>query len=246
MVNDDVISSKDNTKIKRLRKLHTSKHRRKENRFLIEGSHLIEEAMLYGQDIHQVIITDGVLHGLNLSDHDVIRVTGEVMKTVSTLESPPGIIASVSYVSPVPETGRVLALDYIQDPGNLGTLIRTADAFGFRHVVLSPDSVDPFSDKVLRSAQGSTFHVNIEMTPIMDVINGFNGLTLGTGTKSAEYIGDIPTEGEVLIVLGNEGQGVSDNVLAAVDKKVQIEMPGPSESLNVAIAGGILMHHFKA
>lgn len=241
----EVITSKDNTRIKNLRKLHKKKERSKTGMFLIDGEHLVEEAVKFNQQIHCIIAEEDYTFSIDVSDFEVIYVTEPVLKTLSRLETPQGVMAAVSYMPPEVSGNKVLVLDDVQDPGNLGSLIRTADAFGFDHVVMSPETVDPFSDKVLRSAQGSTFHIKLEVTDIQPVIQSFDGLSIGTSLKDAEYLEDIPQADEMLVVLGNEGRGVGDTALDHVDRTVKIHMPGHSESLNVAIAGGILMHHFK-
>ena len=242
----EVITSKDNTRIKNLRKLHKKKERSRAGMFLIDGEHLVEEAVKSSQQIHYIIAEEHYAFSFDVTGYEVIYVTEPVLKTLSQLETPQGVMAAVTYVPQEVSGDKVLVLDDVQDPGNLGSLIRTADAFGFDRVVMSPESVDPFSDKVLRSAQGSTFHIRIEVADIGPVIESFNGLSIGTSLRDAEYMEDIPQADETLVVLGNEGRGVSDDALDHVDRTVKIHMPGNSESLNVAIAGGILMHHFKA
>ncbi|WP_411841953.1 TrmH family RNA methyltransferase [Salinicoccus sp. HZC-1] len=248
MVEKEIITSKDNRRIKDLRKLQTKKYRSRLNRFLIEGEHLVEEAVTHGQMVHTVILLEDYDHSsLDLKNIDLMFVSRDVMKSLSLLETPPGIMAVVTYNAPESTGNRVLLLDYVQDPGNLGTLIRTADAFGFSRVILSPDTVDVFSDKVLRSAQGSTFHIDIEIKEPTLAVGEFKGVVLGTALDNAQPLSDVETsDGPLMLVLGNEGRGISDVVLSKVDTRVKIEMSGQSESLNVGIAGGILMHHFKA
>lgn len=241
----EVITSKDNNRIKNLRKLHRRKERRKSGMFLIDGEHLVEEAVKFNQQIHCIIAVEHYVFSINVSDFEVIYVNEPVLKTLSQLETPQGVMAVMTYMPPEVSGDKVLVLEDIQDPGNLGSLIRTADAFGFDYVVLSPETVDPFSDKVLRSAQGSTFHIKLEVADIHTVIKNFQGLSIGTSLRDAEYLEDLPKADEMLVVLGNEGRGVSDAALDDVDRTVKINMPGDSESLNVAIAGAILMHHFK-
>ncbi len=248
MVAPKHIASKDNRRIKELKKLQLKKYRKKQGLFLIDGAHLVEEAIRHDQEVQTLIaLEDYDYSAYAAADMEVITVTPGVMKHLSSLETPPGIMAAVSYRKPSSEGRRVLLLDGIQDPGNLGTLLRTADAFGFHRVILSPDTVDPFSDKALRSAQGSTFHIDITVADAAQSAREFDGTVLGTsleGAVSLEQLG-FP-EGPVMIVLGNEGRGVSEEVLSCVDMKMKIDMPGGCESLNVAIAGGIIMHHFKA
>lgn len=248
MVKEEIITSKDNGRIKELRKLQTKKYRKKSDQFLVEGEHLVTEAILHDQKVNNVVLLEDFDYShLDLTDIDLVFVNEDVMNSLSTLETPPGIMAAVSYRAPFKKTNRILMLDFIQDPGNLGTLIRTADAFGFSKVILSPDTVDAYSDKVLRSAQGSTFHLEMEIRDSIDAIESFEGTVLGTSLKDAVPFEDAAEfEAPLMLVLGNEGRGLGENLLEKVDQRVKIEMPGESESLNVAIAGGILMHYFKA
>ncbi|WP_342387151.1 TrmH family RNA methyltransferase [Salinicoccus bachuensis] len=248
MVEPKHIASKDNRRIKELKKLQLKKYRKKQGLFLIEGAHLVEEAIRHDQEVHTLIALEDYDYSPYVTEGmEVITVTPGVMKLLSSLETPPGIMAAVSYRKPQPDGRHVLLLDGIQDPGNLGTLLRTADAFGFDRVILSPDTVDPFSDKVLRSAQGSTFHIEITVADALQSVREFDGRVLGTSLDGAAFLEQMELpEGPVMVVLGNEGRGVSEEVLSNVDVKMKIDMPGGSESLNVAIAGGIIMHHFRA
>ena len=244
----EVISSKDNTRIKNYRKLHTAKGRKKADQFLIEGMHLVEEAVNYKQPVDMIIIEDGYQHDLNLEDYKTLYVSTEVMKSLSTLETPPGIAAVINYGKPGHITyNRVLLLEDVQDPGNLGTLIRTADAFGFKTVLITPESADPYNPKVLRGAQGSHFHLNILVRSAADAVESFKGIKIGTSLDDAVYIDDFQQpDGDIMLVLGNEGRGLTAETKQLMDINAKINMPGMSESLNVAIAGAILMHHFKS
>ena len=242
----EVVTSKDNTRIKNLRKLHKKKERSRTGMFLIDGEHLVEEAVASDQKLHCIIALEDYTFTFDASDFEVIHVSAPVMKSLSQLETPQGVMAALTYVPPEASGDKVLVLDDVQDPGNLGSLIRTADAFGFDRVVASRGTVDPFSDKVLRSAQGSTFHISIEVADAGEVIREFDGMTIGTSLRDAEFLDEVPQPDRLLVALGNEGRGVGGELLDLVDRKVKIHMPGRSESLNVAIAGGIMMHHFKA
>ncbi|MFB9859759.1 TrmH family RNA methyltransferase [Salinicoccus siamensis] len=248
MVASTFIGSKDNKRIKDLKKLQMKKYRKKEGRFLIEGEHLVEEAVRYHQTLHTLILLEGYDPTMQIPEGtEMLSVSRAVMKTLSTLDTPPGVMAAVSYVAPEVGEDNTLLLDGVQDPGNLGTLIRSADAFGFKHIILSHDTVDPFSDKVLRSTQGSLFHIHLETAEPTTAVNAFQGIVMGTAIDGAVLLDDTPSpEASVMVVLGNEGRGVSEEVLSLVDQKLKIGMPGDSESLNVAVAGSIIMHHFKA
>lgn len=236
-----VITSKDNKRIKAVRKLLTKKERTKAKQFLIEGEHLIEEALKWNANILELFVLENSEFNFDLK---TTVVTKDVMKSLSTLVTPPGIIAIVEMNTQTINSDRILALDGIQDPGNLGTLIRTADAFNFKRILIGKDTVDPYSDKVLRSSQGSHFHVSIEDTDLVETINDFDGIVLTTDLQG-EALSSQKITGPLMIVLGNEGQGVSDDVLSHANYKVKIDMPGHAESLNVSVAGGILMHQYS-
>lgn len=235
-----VITSKDNKRIKAVRKLLTKKERTKAKQFLIEGEHLIEEALKWNANILELFVLENSEFNFDLK---TTVVTKDVMKSLSTLVTPPGIIAVVEMNTQTINSDRILALDGIQDPGNLGTLIRTADAFNFKRILIGKDTVDPYSDKVLRSSQGSHFHVSIEDTDLVEAINDFDGTVLTTDLQG-EALSSQKITGPLMIVLGNEGQGVSREVLECANYKVKIDMPGNAESLNVSVAGGILMHQY--
>ncbi len=236
-----VITSKDNKRIKAVRKLLTKKERTKAKQFLIEGEHLIEEALKWNANILELFVLENSEFNFDLK---TTVVTKDVMKSLSTLVTPPGIIAIVEMNTQTINSDRILALDGIQDPGNLGTLIRTADAFNFKRILIGKDTVDPYSDKVLRSSQGSHFHVSIEDTDLVETINDFDGIVLTTDLQG-EALSSQKITGPLMIVLGNEGQGVSDDVLSHANYKVKIDMPGHAESLNVSVAGVILMHQYS-
>ena len=236
-----VITSKDNKRIKEIRKLLTKKGRTKAQQFLIEGEHLIEEAIQFGAHIEEIFVLETDTFNFDLK---TTVVTKDVMSSLSKLVTPPGIIAVVRMETKSIESDRVLAIDGIQDPGNLGTLIRTADAFNFKRILIGKNTVDPYSDKVLRSSQGSHFHVSLEDVDLIEVMQNFNG-TILTTDLSGESLTDKITDEKIMIVLGNEGQGVSQEVLEHANYKVKIDMPGDAESLNVAVAGGILMHQYS-
>lgn len=236
-----VITSKDNKRIKAVRKLLTKKERTKAKQFLIEGEHLIEEALKWNANILELFVLENSEFNFDLK---TTVVTKDVMKSLSTLVTPPGIVAVVEMNTQTINSDRILALDGIQDPGNLGTLIRTADAFNFNRILIGKDTVDPYSDKVLRSSQGSHFHVSIEDTDLVEAINDFDGIVLTTDLQG-DSLSSQKITGPIMIVLGNEGQGVSDDVLSHANYKVKIDMPGHAESLNVSVAGGILMHQYS-
>ncbi|CAD2075244.1 TrmH family RNA methyltransferase [Phocicoccus pinnipedialis] len=239
-----VITSKDNARIKEVRKLQKKKTRDKERQFLIEGEHLIDVAIENNADIKEVFILENKTFDLNIDSLKVTIVNDVVMKSISTLVTPPGILAIVGESECIENSQRVLIIDSVQDPGNLGTLIRTADAFNFKQIVMSHDTVDAYNEKVLRSAQGSHFHVSLIRTDLNEFLDGFEGVVLTTSLEGSTDF-TIDESNNVALILGNEGRGVSTELIERSDKLFKIDMTGHAESLNVAVAGGILMHQFR-
>ena len=157
-----MITSTQNSQVKDWRKLHTKKYRVKTNSFLIEGYHLIEEALKSGWVIEMIIVQDGIELPDWLAQQRYQLVDQHVFSAISQTEAPQGIAAVVKIKdASAPSGDYLLLLDQVQDPGNLGTMIRTADAAGFSQVVLGKGTVDVYNDKVIRASQGSIFHIPI-------------------------------------------------------------------------------------
>lgn len=237
-----MITSKDNSRIKTAKKLYKKKNRR--NTYLIEGVHLYEEACQSDCEIKQVFVTEKFSHLPN-----VTLVSDEVMKFLSDAATPQGIITEVSlptYQFTPSMLAKLLVLENVQDPGNVGTMIRTADAAGFSGVVLTKGSADIYSPKVLRTMQGSHFHLPVFQE--MDAISLYQqlkkeGVTVIATTlsdKSVNY-STIQTPEKFALVMGNEGSGINSETADIANILAHIHMPGQAESLNVAVAAGILM-----
>ena len=175
-------------------------------------------------------------------------VSPEVLKELCETQTPQGIVAEVAKQSKsLPESlsGKYLLLEDVQDPGNVGTMIRTADAAGYDGVFLSDRSADIYNQKTLRSMQGSHFHLPIYRGPILDMVEackkqGVPVLATTLSDVSVDYKA-VKTDGNFALVMGNEGQGISQDMAESADQLVHISMPGQAESLNVAVAAGILM-----
>ncbi len=237
------ITSLQNAKVKNWCKLHQKKERDLTGRFLIEGEHLIEEAEK--ANAIETIITD---EGELFQNHSTILVTSEIMKKIS------GNVSAVHYIAvchknqtTVKESSRVLLLDGVQDPGNLGTLIRTAVSFQYDVVYCSKQTVDLYNEKTIRSTQGAFFHIPVIYCELKDCIrllqeDGFT--VIATSLKNACPMKEIEKKEKMAFVMGNEGQGVSSSVIDLSDERLFIEMNG-FESLNVAVAGGIVMYMYQ-
>ncbi len=250
------IQSAKNPRIKELKKLHKKKYREEKGEYLLEGFHLIEEAVAAEAKVMEIFVTPRGLTEWSdwLGEHSTISATllsEEVMTVISDLPTPQGIMAVVKVEKrevPAFEGGWLL-LDNVQDPGNVGTMIRTADAFGLTGVVLGRGTADIYSTKVLRSMQGSNYHLPIirkELTELLPILKEQGILTYGTElNEEAVSLNEIKTPSNYAIVMGNEGQGVRPEVLALTDKQVYIPIQGNAESLNVGVAAGIMLYHFS-
>ena len=248
----EIISSKDNKKIKEARKLLIKKYRK--NSYLIEGFHLLEEALKAGRSIKQIFVEENKLAKLtamigsekSLTDLSVNLVSKDVLKSLADSESPQGLIAEVAKIEEVIDfsASKFLLLENVQDPGNVGTMIRTADAAGFSAVILLGETADLYSPKVMRSMQGSNFHLAIARMNEEECFAALKQekISILTTTLSANSVSyKTVEESSFALVMGNEGAGVSDFAVESADKLVHIDMPGQAESLNVAVAAGILM-----
>lgn len=175
-------------------------------------------------------------------------MTDEIIKSLSMVPAPQGVIAVVEIPKASQEpalTCPILILDNVQDPGNLGTMIRTADAANFKTVILGAGTVDSYNDKVLRSMQGSQFHLNIieaDLSQIIPTLRSQGVTVYGTelNPKAVSYR-ELPRNSEIALMMGNEGQGVAPELLQLTDANVYIPITGKAESLNVAVAAGVLM-----
>lgn len=244
----EVIRSKTNSVVKETKKLHLKKHRK--SSYLIEGWHLLEEAEKSGAVIEHVFVLEEFAD--RVSHFSPVKVvTREILMDLADSQTPQGVVAQIAMSEQVlPEilTGKFLFLEDVQDPGNVGTIIRTADAAGYDGVFLSSKSADLYNLKVLRSMQGSHFHLPAYRAETADLLTYFKeqGLTMLATTlskNSVSYKKVSPPDSFVLI-MGNEGQGISSMVAEQADQLVHIDMPGQAESLNVAVAAGILLFSF--
>lgn len=247
------IVSMKNQKVKQWKKLHTTKGRKEAGAYLIEGTHLLKEAIKAEAHIQEVVMTEAFHQqsDLQFAEGDIILVSQEILASLAQTETPQGVVAIIQIPESAPileYKGKYILLDQVQDPGNVGTIIRTADAAGYSGVILGEGSVDLYNDKVLRSMQGSHFHLPIYRGNLQELIPELknNGIPVyGTELNEAavDYRTVFPTDA-VALVLGNEGNGVSKKILELTDQNLYIPIFGEAESLNVAVAAGILLYHF--
>lgn len=235
------ITSINNEYIKEISKLNEKKYRDKSNKYLIEGLHLVTEALKY-DIIDTIIIREDFSYETNIKH---IIVSNEVMKKLSDNPSIPKIMAVVNKKESTISGNKILLLDRLQDPGNLGTIIRSAVAFNFDTIILSNDTVDLYNSKVLRSTQGMLFNINILRQDLTNVINELknNNYTIyGTKVDNGNDVKEINKINKFALIIGNEGTGISDNILKQCDKYLYIKMNNNCESLNAGVAASILMY----
>lgn len=237
---DKIISSIQNPLIKETIKLKQKKYRLLNKAFLVEGEHLVKEAYDKGL-IDKVFYVDD----FEFNDVDAYLVSAEVMKAMTGVLSNQGVLAICKYPENTVEFNRVLLLDNLQDPGNMGTLIRSAVAFGFETIV-AEDSVDFFNEKVIRATQGAIFKVNLISENLKDFISRNKQITFyTTDLKSDNLLKDIVLEDKLIgVILGNEGSGVRRDLIELVGKSFKLEIKN-MESLNVGVAGSIIMYEIS-
>lgn len=231
------IESRQNQKIKDLIKLSLPKYSKELRLFKIEGMHALEMAKKSGTLLS--VFTTKELPDLHVPQY---LVTREIMESISTAQSPQGVICVCSYIHEEPiKNDKVLLLDNIQDPGNLGTLLRTALAFGYTDIILR-GGCSQYNEKVLQSTQGAIFKLNIVPFTDEDQLEGYE--IIATEIKGSV---DLSTVGKIkkhILVLGNEAHGVSKEFLEVADKRVRINIKD-IDSLNVAVAGAIAMYELS-
>ncbi len=236
-----LITSLNNDHVKELAKLKEKKYRDSVNAFLVEGEHLVLEAYKAGL-IKELILEKDRLFPINVP---TTYVTNDIIHKISCLESPSDVMAVVSKKEEDNIGEKILILDDIQDPGNLGTIIRSAVAFGIDTLVLSPNTVDLYNPKVIRSTQGMIFHLNIIIRPLNEFIENLkkdNYKILGTKVTSGIDVKDSKTYSHFALIMGNEGSGVKEEILDSCDECLYIKMNEECESLNVGVATSILLY----
>lgn len=237
-----VITSLDNKKIKEVVKLRQKKYRDIENKFIIETLNIIKEAYNMGYLLELYVLEGTVLK--DNFDVPINYVSKNVFNKISSLENSYILGVCKKKVS-VLEGKRYVLLDNVQDPGNLGTIIRSCVGFNVDTLVLGDTCVDLYNDKAIRASEGNIFKLNIVRTSLKDVIKDLkekNITIYGTDVNDGENIDKIENNSSFALVMGNEGNGVSNDIKALVDKNLYIKTSKNLESLNVGVATGIILY----
>ncbi len=254
-----VISSKDNEFIKHIKKLKDKKYRDINKEFIIEGIKLIKEAIEEKADIKHIVICDNCQNVANIpkdlmyeiAKYECVYVTEKIFSSITDVNAPQGMLAIIGINNNQTQIDYsqdiIVALDDIQDPGNLGTILRTIDSVGLNQVLVSKGTADCYSPKVVRSTMGAIFRVRIIECENLDKSlkeikkHKFDLVVTSLQTENSVY--DLKFNKKV-IVIGNEANGVEQNIQNISDIKVKIPMIGKTESLNASVATGVILYEY--
>ena len=254
-----IISSKDNELVKHIKKLKDKKYRDESNEYLVEGVKLVEEAVKENAKIKQIIVCEDTTRTYEIPTHimleiaryECISVSNKIFNIITQVTNPQGIMAiieknaqdaQIDYTQDI-----IVVLDDVQDPGNLGTILRTVDSIGLNQIIVSKGTADAFNSKVVRSTMGAIFRIKIiEVENLAQAIkemrkHHFKLMVTSLQTKNSIYDIDFNKK---IIVIGNEANGVSKEIQDMADEKAKIPMLGRTESLNASVAAGVVMYEY--
>lgn len=232
------ITSINNPKVTYWTKLKMKKYRDEEHLFIVESENLVNEALKKGI-VNEIITTEDKEYSV-----DTYNVTKEIMAKISSLVTPSKVMAVCNFILSEDIKGNILLLDHLQDPGNLGTIIRSAVAFDFQTIIVSEDTVDVYNDKVIRSSEGMIFSANFlkkNLVTFIPYLKSIGYKIYGTDVIKGKNIKSV-NEKKVAFVIGSEGKGVSSEVKGLCDDFIYIDMNKKCESLNAAVASSIIMY----
>lgn len=244
-----IITSKDNEIIKNIKKLKEKKYRL--DSYIVEGIKMVKEAISENQEIALIAIREDFKIDFDTKNIKTVTISNKIFNDISDVKTPQGILAVIKKNQNnqiETNSNYILALDSLQDPGNMGTIIRTADSANINQIIINKTTVDPYSPKVIRSTMGAIYRTNIiEVEDLKATLkemqsNGFQIIT--TDLKATQSIYDINYNNKTVVVIGNEANGVSQEILQIADKKVIIPMLGKTESLNASIAASIMIYEY--
>ena len=255
----NIISSKDNELVKNIKKLKDKKYRDLENVYIVEGIKMLKEAIVENASIKQIIICDDCEKSdliskemmYEIAKYDCVYVTSKVFKYITEVQTPQGVMAIIEKNNRDKEINYdediIVALDDIQDPGNLGTILRTIDSIGLSQVLISKGTADPYNPKVVRSTMGAIYRVKViecdDLKETLKEIKKNKFKILATSLDDSKSIYDIKYNKKV-IVIGNEANGVEEEIVKLSDEKIKIPMLGKTESLNASVATGIVLYEY--
>lgn len=253
------ITSKDNELIKHIRKLKDKKYRDESNEYVVEGVKLVEEAVKENAKIKQIIVCEDTTRTYEIPTHimleiaryECISVSNKIFNIITQVTNPQGIMAiieknaqdaQIDYSQDI-----IVVLDDVQDPGNLGTILRTVDSIGLNQIIVSKGTADAFNSKVVRSTMGAIFRIKIieveNLAQAIKEMRKYHFKLMVTSLQTKNSIYDIDFNKKI-IVIGNEANGVSKEIQDMADEKAKIPMLGRTESLNASVAAGVVMYEY--
>lgn len=242
------IESLQNEYIKKLIKLQKRKHREEMSLFIVEGERSCRDALCSSFEVENIVMSESYFENKKgFECENAVLVSDKIFASISDTKTPQGVLAVVKIPRKKEiKMGRFIFCDGIQDPGNAGTIMRSADAFGFSGVIFRKGSVDVFSPKVIRSTMGSIFHIDVWQDEEKSILEDLQkkGFKISASALSGESVTskEMKAEKNHIFVVGNEGAGVSKEILELADEIVYIKMQGKAESLNAGVAASILMY----
>ena len=256
----DSITSAGNAEVKRLRSLHERKYRRQTGWFLAEGTRTCTEAVELGWRLHRLAFLDGRggdrmvrprLAALDRYGGRALPITESLLARISGKDNPQMVLGAFEqrWQDPgriAPDAGRCwIALDRVRDPGNLGTIMRTADATGARGIILIGDCTDPYSVEAVRASMGAVFNVELAQMPeddFLDLAASWPGQIVGTALPASRDYHKVDYAGPLILLMGNEQAGLTQALMKACTQLVRMPMMGRSDSLNLAVATGVTLY----
>ena len=254
-----IITSKDNELVKHIRKLKDKKFRDENNEYVVEGVRLVEEAVKENAKIKQIIVCEDTTKTyeipthimLEIAKYECIYVSNKVFNLITQVTNPQGIMAiiekdtanvQIDYTQDI-----IVTLDDVQDPGNLGTILRTVDSIGLNQIIVSKGTADAFNAKVVRSTMGAIFRIKIieveDLATAIKDMKKHHFKLMVTSLQTDNSIYDINFNKKI-IVIGNEANGVSKEIQEMADEKAKIPMLGRTESLNASVATGVVLYEY--
>ena len=236
-----VINSLTNSKVKAWCKLKTKKYRDLEGLFLVEGEHLLKEALLKNA-VTEIIATDAKFTN---EDIPFYLVSEAIMQKISNQVSISKVVGVCKKLDEQPLKGNVCLLDNLQDPGNLGAIIRSALAFNIDTIIMSNDTVDLYNEKTIRASEGMIFHLNFWKKDLKEAITYLkkeNYQIYGTNVREGKNLANINFSNKTAIIIGNEGQGMHEDLTKYCDELINIPISPKCESLNASIAASIIFY----
>ena len=238
-----ILTSKNNPLVKETASLKEKKGRKELGLFLVEGVKMSKECQISGFEIDRIFLSE-TYTGETFDEQKTVRVSQDVLKVLSDEKTPQGVVCRVKIPTKTLEkpTGKCLILDGVSDPANMGAIIRTANAAGYKEIYLTPDCTDPYSPKSVRASMSGIFFTKLYFGTREEIIKALDGVEIYVADMGGENIFSITPPKQFAIAIGNEGNGISEEIFSCASKTIRIPMQETQESLNASVAAGISMY----